>query len=201
MADLFQEPPNATELAPAEREGLLQTWITTRAELNVAEEQNNISGSAWARRRRSLDPNTLLSDKFAKSLHKRMFGDVWGWAGTYRVRESNIGVAPHFILVELQSVFDDAAYWIKNQTYGRDELSVRVHHRLVATHPFPNGNGRHTRLFADLLVERLGGEAFTWGRGKLADVGKIRTEYIAALKAADNHDIAPLLDFARQSAR
>ncbi len=197
MTDLFQEPSDATELAPAERDGLLQTWITTRAELNSAEEENILNGAVWARRRRSLDPHSMLTDEVTKSLHKQMFGDVWSWAGTYRVRESNIGVARHLIPVELQSLFNDAVYWIKNDAYARDELSVRVHHRMVATHPFPNGNGRHARLFADLLVERLGGEAFSWGRGSLSTVGELRTKYIAALKEADNHDIAPLLKFAR----
>lgn len=195
--DLFQEPPDATELAPAEREGLLQTWITTRAELNRAEEQNILDGANWARRSRAVQAIDLLNDDFAKSLHKQMFGDVWSWAGTHRQRESNLGVTPHQIQTDLRTLLDDARYWLKHRTYERDELAVRVHHRLVAIHPFPNGNGRHTRLMADLLVERLGGESFTWGGGGLSDIGQLRARYIAALKAADGHDIGPLLGFAR----
>jgi Fic-DOC domain mobile mystery protein B len=193
----FQEPPNATELSPIERDGLLQTWITTRAELNRAEEQNILGGARWARRRRAVEAIDLLSDDFAKSLHKQMFGDVWGWAGTYRHRESNLGIAPFQISIEVRTLFDDARYWLRHQTYERDEFSVRVHHRMVAIHPFPNGNGRHTRLLADLLVEQLGGESFSWGGGGLSDVGQLRATYIAALKAADGHDIASLLAFAR----
>jgi Fic-DOC domain mobile mystery protein B len=197
VTDLFQEPPDATALSPAEREGLLQTWITTRAELNRAEEENIASGANWARRRRAVDAIDLLSDDFSKLLHKQMLGDVWGWAGTYRLRETNIGISPPQIPIELRILFDDARYWLQYKTFSRDEFAVRVHHRLVVIHPFPNGNGRHTRLMADLLVERLGGESFTWGGGGLSDVGQLRASYIAALKAADSHDIGPLLGFAR----
>lgn len=196
MTDLFQEPPDATELSPSERDGLLQTWITTRADLNDAEAQNILNGASWARRRR-VDAMDFLSDEFAKTLHEKMFGEVWGWAGTYRSRESNLGIAPFQIPIAMRTVFDDGRYWLEHQTFERDEFAVRIHHRIVAIHPFPNGNGRHTRLLADLLVERLGGESFTWGRGTLRDSGEMRTTYIAALKAADGHDIGSLLDFAR----
>ena len=74
---------------------------------------------------------------------------------------------------------------------------VRLHHRLVVLHPFPNGNGRHSRLMADLLIERLGGTPFSWGDGSLAETGELRRRYVEALRAADNHDMEPLLAFAR----
>jgi Fic-DOC domain mobile mystery protein B len=82
-------------------------------------------------------------------------------------------------------------------TFPPDEIAIRLHHRLVAIHPFPNGNGRHARLLADLLVQRLGGQPFSWGSGSLADIGNLRARYVAALRAADSHDIGPLLAFAR----
>ncbi len=197
MTDLFQEPEDATDLSPDQRRDLRQTWITNRADLNKAEEQNILSGTIWARGRRSVNPADLLNDEFAKTLHKQMFGDVWSWAGKYRDRESNIGVKPHLISTEVPTLFSDARYWLKHETYEPDELATRIHHRLVAIHPFPNGNGRHTRLMADLLVERLGREPFSWGRGSLTEVSELRTSYVAALRAADNHDIEPLLRFAR----
>lgn len=197
MTDPFQEPDGATALSPEQRRGLLQTWITNRADLNTAEAQNILSGTAWARRRRGLKPQDILNDPYAKALHKQMFGDVWSWAGKYRERESNIGIKPHLISTEVAALFDDALYWLEHHTYEPDELAVRRHHRLVAIHPFPNGNGRHTRLVADLLVERLGREPFTWGRRSLAEVSQLRSSYVAALKAADNHTIEPLLKFAR----
>lgn len=197
MTDLFREPDDATPLEPQEREGLLQSWITYRRDLNEAEQENIVQGAAWARGRRRISIDSLLTDDFMRTLHKRMFGDVWRWAGTYRTTERNIGVPAYRIPLELISLLDDVRYWVDHQTYPREEIAIRFHHRLVAIHPFPNGNGRHARQAADILVGRLGGEPFSWGGGSLADVGELRARYVAALRAADNHDIGPLLEFAR----
>jgi Fic-DOC domain mobile mystery protein B len=196
MSDLFQEPDDATPLAPEERDALLQTWITDRDDLNEAEQENIVKGAAWAGRRRG-KPVDLLNEDFAKSLHKQMFGEVWQWAGSYRQTERNIGIEAYRIPAEMPAMFDDVRYWVEHETYPPDEIAVRLHHRLTAIHPWPNGNGRHGRLMADLLIQRLGGEVFTWGGGTLSDVDELRTRYVAALKAADNHDIGPLLEFAR----
>lgn len=197
MTDLFQEPEDATPLEPQEREGLLQTWITHRRDLNEAEEENIVEGAAWARGRRRLPLERMLSEDFMRTLHKRMFGDVWQWAGTFRATERNIGVQAYRIGMELASLLSDIRYWIEHKTFPPDEIAIRFHHRLVAIHPFPNGNGRQARLAADLLIERLGGDPFNWGGGSLPNVGEMRGRHVAALRAADNHDIAPLLEFAR----
>lgn len=197
MTDLFQEPDDATPLAPEEREGLRQSWITHRRDLNEAEQENIVKGAAWARRRRGITAVDLLDDRFVLELHKRMLGEVWKWAGSYRQTERNLGIEPYRIGVEVRALLDDVRYWIEHQTYPPDEIAVRLHHRLVAIHPFANGNGRHSRLMADLLAEKLGRPSFTWGGASLADEGELRARYIAALRAADNHDIGPLLAFAR----
>lgn len=126
-----------------------------------------------------------------------MFNDVWSWAGTYRQTERNIGIAPAKIPVQMPMMLDDIRYWVENKTCRPDEIAVRLHHRLTAIHPFPNGNGRHARQMADLLIEQLGQHTFSWGGDSLADGGTLRTKYITALQAADNHDIDPLLAFAR----
>ena len=194
MTDLFQEPEDATPLEPDERDGLLQSWITTRADLNVAEQDNIDAGAAWAFRQRRRDNATV---DFAMTLHKRMFGDVWNWAGTYRQTERNIGIDPARVAQEMAQLFDDVHYWVGHEIYLPDEIAVRLHHRLVFIHPFPNGNGRHARMMADLLIRRLGGQPFTWGGGSLADIGELRKSYIAALREADGHNIEPLLAFAR----
>ena len=197
MTDLFGEPDDATLLTPEEREGLLQSWITHRRDLNDAEQENILKGAVWARRARSTSPEALLNDAFIRALHKRLFGDVWKWAGRYRQTSRNIGIDAYRIQTELVALLDDVRYWVVNGIFPPDEIAVRLHHRLVAIHPFPNGNGRHARLMADLLIERLGGRSFTWGGGSLVDVGELRAAYIAALRAADDHDIGPLLTFAR----
>lgn len=201
MTDLFQEAHDATPLTPAERDGLKQSWITTRADLNEAEQANIVKGVAWAHRLRGRDAASLLADRFALDLHKRMFGDVWKWAGTYRTSERNLGIERYRIPAEVRTLFEDVRYQIEHKSYSPDEIAVRLHHRMVAIHPFANGNGRHTRLMADLLIQKLGGKPFSWGGGPLADESKLRGRYIAALKDADNHDIGALLAFARSDAK
>jgi Fic-DOC domain mobile mystery protein B len=198
MTDLFQEPDDATPLQPQDRQGLRQSWITSRQDINEVEEANIARGFAWARGRRSLKPDDILTTDFVRTLHKQMFGDVWSWAGDFRTRDVNIGnVQAHRITVDLPAMLDDVKYWAGHQTFAPDEIAVRLHHRLVEIHPFPNGNGRHARLMADLLVQRLGGQPFSWGSGSLKTVGELRKRYVEALKMADNHDIQPLIQFAR----
>jgi Fic-DOC domain mobile mystery protein B len=195
VSGLFQEADDATPLDPALRGDLLQTWITSHADLNEAEEENIVKGAVWGRGRRgNVD---ILTGDFVKSLHKRMFGEVWKWAGNYRQGELNIGIAPHLIAAQMPAMLDDVRYWVKHDTYPPDEIAARLHHRLTQIHGFPNGNGRTARMMADLLIERLGGESFSWGGGSLSDGGTLRDRYLAAVKAADNHDIQPLLVFMR----
>ena len=194
MTDLFDEPDDATPLTIEERSGLRQAHITYRSELNNAEQRNIIQAEDWALARRRRD---LLTDKFVKELHRRMLGDVWQWAGKFRTTERNIGIRFYEIPMALQQLLGDAKVWIEHQSYGHDEIAIRFHHRLVQIHPFPNGNGRHSRLMADLLMIQLGGDRFSWGSTNLQSVSEVRRRYIAALQAADNFDLRPLLEFAR----
>jgi Fic-DOC domain mobile mystery protein B len=196
MTDLFQQPDDATPLDPSLRGDLLQSWITSRADLNEAEEENIVKGAAWGHRRRGKAAD-LLTEHFVKTLHKQMFGEVWKWAGAYRQGELNIGIAPHLIVVQMPGMLDDVRYWAEYSPHPPDEIAARLHHRLTQIGAFLNGNGRHARMMADLLIERLGGQLFSWGRGSLADAGTLRGQYVAALKVADNHNIEPLLTFMR----
>jgi Fic-DOC domain mobile mystery protein B len=183
----------ATPLEPDERRQLIPTYITTRAQLNEAEQIGISEADAWAFTRK----RDVLTEKFLLNLHKRMFGKVWTWAGTLRKSERNIGVAAYRISTELRTTLDDVRYWTEHQTCSPDEIAVRFHHRLVWVHPFPNGNGRHARLAADLLAVALGRPRFSWGSTSLVEAASTRAQYVAALKAADGHDIEPLMKFAR----
>jgi Fic-DOC domain mobile mystery protein B len=191
--ELFQEPEDATPLTPEERADLIPAHIAYRAELNAAEQENIARGQDWALARK----RDLLSEKFIKSLHQRMLGDVWRWTGKFRTTERNLGIHYFEIPMAVRELLEDAKTWVEHKTYPPDQIAVRFHHRLVKIHPFPNGNGRHSRLMADLLVMRLGDERFTWGRANLQQAGDVRRQYIEALRAADNHDYEPLLSFAR----
>ena len=193
MDDLFVEPDDATPLTHDEKHGLIPAHIAYRRELNEVEQENIARGQDWALARR----RDILDERFLKALHRQMLGDVWKWAGTFRTSERNLGVPPYQVTIDLRQLLNEARGWIVFNSYGADELAVRFHHRLVSIHPFPNGNGRHARLAADLLVMQLGGDRFSWGRVNLQASGDVRRQYIAALRAADNHDIGPLLRFAR----
>jgi Fic-DOC domain mobile mystery protein B len=193
MIEPFDADERATPLKPEERNGLIPTHITLRSELNELEQQNIGAADRWtfARRRKVLD------EGFLRGLHRRMFNRVWRWAGKYRKTERNLGIASHRIETELHQIIQDTQYWIEHQSYPPDELAARFHHRLVAVHPFPNGNGRWSRLAADLLIVQLGGTRFTWGRAGLQVAGDVRRAYIDALHAADNHDLGLLIGFVR----
>ena len=149
----------------------------------------------WLEKRK---PNDILTHKFMKTLHRRMFGNVWKWAGEFRQSDKNIGSPWWRVPEDLSNLCGDVRVWLENKTFSPDETAVRFHHRLVLIHPFPNGNGRHGRLMADILIEEvLGGHRFSWGGANLTGKSDSRERYVRALRAADELDYGPLLVFAR----
>jgi len=190
---LAEQDDSATPLSAEEREGLIPSYISLRGELNEAEQANILEADAWAFARQ----RTVLDQRFLNTLHQRMYGNVWRWAGAYRKSQKNIGVEYYKIPTELRMLLDDCRYWLEHDTYPPDEIAARFHHRLVSIHCYPNGNGRHARLAADLLLISLERDRFSWGSANLIDAGATRAAYVAALRAADNHDYGPLLAFVR----
>lgn len=183
----------ATLLTDEERVELIPHWITLRAELNEAEQDNIVEALEWAFTRR----RNILDQRVLRELHRRMFGRVWRWAGSFRRTARNIGVDAYRIPADLGQLLDDCMFWVDNKSYEPDEIAVRFHHRLVQIHPFPNGNGRHARMATDLLLASMGRPRFSWGRTNLVDASQTRQQYIEALRAADGHDYRPLQDFIR----
>lgn len=190
---LIEHDAASTLLSPEERYGLIPSYITLRGELNEAEQQNILEADAWAFSRK----RNVLDETFLNRLHKRMFGNVWRWAGKYRQSQKNIGVEHYRIPTELRALLDDCRYWLEHETYAPDEIAVRFHHKLAWIHCYANGNGRHARLAADLLAISLERDRFSWGRANLLDAGATRAAYVGALRAADNNDYGPLLAFVR----
>lgn len=190
---LLEQDDASTPLSPDERAELILSYITQRRELNEAEQANIVEAELWALTRK----RDVLSERFLRQLHKRMFGKVWKWAGKIRQSERNIGVEPWRINTELAQLLSDTAFWIENGTYALDEIAARFHHRLVWIHPFANGNGRHARLTTDLLLIANGGERFTWGSVNLVDATATRRAYVDALRAADQHEMESLFAFVR----
>jgi Fic-DOC domain mobile mystery protein B len=182
-----------TELSEQDREGLLPSYVATRGDLFDAEQRN--IAEAMLRRRPTVDE--LLDDKYLRDLHREMFGRVWAWAGRYRILKTNIGFEPSAIPAAVHDLVADTRTWVEFGTYRVDELAVRFHHRLVALHPFPNGNGRHGRIATDFLVAALEADPFSWGSNLEIDTDHLRSAYVDALRSADGGNISKLLGFAR----
>lgn len=170
--------------------------LATKEELNEWERENILRAREWALRDRT-PALELAADGYIRKLHTRMFDQTWKWAGQYRRSEKNIGVAFHEIRERLMALCGDVGYWIENNTYPPDEIALRFHHRLVLIHPFPNGNGRHARLMADVLAIRFDRPGFSWGSANLVKEGEARARYLEAIRTADEGKIELLLQFAR----
>ena len=186
-----------TPLDEEEKEGLLIPSISTKAELDEFEQQNVEEAIQWVLGR-SLKAEAIFTERFVKSLHKRMYGNVWKWAGQFRRSDKNFGIDKWQIPMALRSLLEDALFWVKNETYAPDEIAIRFKHRIVSIHCFSNGNGRHSRLMADLIVDKIYKRSvFSWGAWSLSGKGEAREMYLKAVKAADEGDYRALLDFAR----
>lgn len=193
MAINFDYAPGATPLDPDEAAGLIPSHIANHAQLNEWEMVNILEGEHWAFSRKH---KNMLDSDFVRRLPKRMFGDTWRWAGTFRTTEKNIGIDPSQIPLALHNLCEDVKTQLAYKTYPLDGIAVRFSHRLVAIHPFANGNGRLSRTLADLLLVQHGAERFTWGAGAdLVTEGDVRQRYLDALRAADKRDYARLLAF------
>lgn len=186
-----------TLLEEEEKEGILVPTIATRGELDEFEQYNIEQAIFWSMSRR-FRSDLVFTERFVQTVHQQMYGLVWGWAGEFRKTNKNIGVDKWQIATELKYLLDDSAFWHAHTTYAPDELALRFKHRLVSIHCFPNGNGRHSRLMADIIISNLYQQpVFSWGAAGLTRKGEARSAYLAALKAADAGDIQPLLQFAR----
>ena len=197
MGLAFNQAEGQTPLEDEEREGLIIKSISTRQELDEFEQQN-IETAIGFLMGRSVTTDRLLSESFIKDLHFKMFGSVWNWAGKFRKTNKNIGVDKTIINTELKKLLDNCFYWINNKIFSEEEIAIRLKHRLVLIHPFPNGNGRFSRLLADIIMEKVFHKPiFSWGGMSFNSIADSRSNYIQALREADNGNYAPLLEFAK----
>lgn len=186
-----------TPIEEEEKEGLLIETISTKGELDEFEQLNIEEALQWVFSKK-FKPKQVLTEKFICDLHKRMYGNIWDWAGQFRKTDKNIGIDKHQIPMQLKILCDDTLFWIENNTYPPEEIAIRFKHRLVSIHCFPNGNGRHSRLMADIIIEKLfDKEPFSWGAYNLSEAGDTRKTYLKAVKLADVNEYQPLLDFAK----
>ena len=186
-----------TPLNEEEKEGILIKSITTHGELDEHEQLNIEKAIEWIIGLK-LEKERILTEEFIKTLHKKMLGKVWRWAGEFRRSEKNIGVKWINIGIDLRTLLDDTKFWIENKTFSPDEIAIRFKHRLVNIHCFPNGNGRHSRIMADIIIESVFGETiFTWNHSNMVKANETRAEYIKSIREADKGNIKRLINFAR----
>ncbi|MBK9388778.1 MAG: mobile mystery protein B [Bacteroidetes bacterium] len=187
-----------TPLDEDEKEGLLVKTISTKGELDEFEQLNIQSAIEWSLKTK-VGKKQFLTEDFLMLVHKKMFGEVWAWAGTKRKSNKNIGVDKTQISIEIRKLIDDCNFWIDHQSFTDEEIAIRFSHRLVKIHLFPNGNGRHSRLAADIMISKLFNRpVFSWGHSDLSKKNPIRKEYLDAIYKADNDDYKPLLEFAKK---
>jgi len=203
------EAPNAqnhhTILSDEEKAGL-RLPLNYKDELDEAEAANISRARSWAILRKTpVPPKRILTEEWINQLHVKMYGDIWVWAGKYRQSQKNIGIDWWMIPQGMRNLLDDANFWISDTSQSRlppDQIAIQFSHRAVQIHPFPNGNGRWSRLIADILVVGLGGKSFSWGSGSILEDNPLRKSYIDALHEADhNFEYGALIEFARSSAQ
>jgi Fic-DOC domain mobile mystery protein B len=193
----FNYKDGQTPLNEEEKEGLKIKSITTQGELDEFEQLNIEKAVEWTIHAK-LKPENILTEKFIKNLHKRMYSDVWKWAGEFRKTEKNIGIPWTQIGIELKNLLDDTKYWIENKTFPPEEIAIRFKHRIVSIHCFPNGNGRHSRMMADIIMESIfGNEIFSWHQSNMVKANETRNQYIKALREADIGNFKQLIEFAK----
>lgn len=197
MGLTFEYEDGQTPLSEEEKEGLLAKTISTHGELDELEQANIERAMLWVKGK-NFNKEEVLSEAFIKKLHKKMFGEVWGWAGSFRRSEKNIGVRWVMIGIELKKLLDNTLFLINNEVLSADEIAVDFKHKLVNIHCFPNGNGRHSRMMADIIIEKIYEESvFSWNSSNMVKADETRKNYIAAIREADGGDIGPLIEFAR----
>jgi len=193
----LQYKDGQTPLDEEEKEGIKIKSITTQGELDEFEQLNIEKAIEWTIHA-NLKAERILTEKFIKYLHKKMYHEVWKWAGEFRKTNKNIGINWTQIGVELKTLIDDTKYWVENKTFSPEEIAIRFKHSIVAIHCFPNGNGRHSRLMADIIIESIfENEIFSWHKSNMVKANETRKAYIKALREADSGNIEPLMKFAR----
>ncbi len=196
--------PGETPLTEEDLLGLKLPLVNNRAQLSAVEGPNILSAKQWALKSRRSRLPEMLTVEYMQELHRRMLGDVWQWAGKIRSiqLQNAFASAVPYIRSDLQGLYHDAMeYWLPDKSMSPDEVALRIHHRVVKIHPFQNGNGRHSRLLADLVLEKHFGVApFTWGgNAELGNTDPHRQIYLDGLKVADKGNYGPLMQLCRAS--
>lgn len=192
----FIDRDGSTPLDHDQIKGIRFSHLTTMGELDELEDINIQKGLEWLNHQKTDD---YLSMEFLCKLHEKLFGDVWKWAGKFRTVEVNISkYRPYDIGPQLKNFFEDVKLWIDHGKMSWDEISAEMHHRLVSIHPFPNGNGRTTRIFTEYVQKRNKQPVTNWKASLNHKPDERRKNYIKALQSADKEDFSLLIEFMKE---
>lgn len=189
----FVYAEGATPFNQDDADKLIPQHITTQEQLNEWEQLNITMAERWLF---SQNRKNIITLDFIVKLHKKMFDKTWKWAGKFRQHQTNIGVPAYEIITSIKILCDDTQFWIEHKTFSEKEIAVRFHHRLVQIHPFPNGNGRLSRMMADIILYQMKKQRLSWGRISLTDASITRGNYLKSLRQADKGNYSTLLEFA-----
>ena len=190
---LFKDRDGQTPLPEDLQKGLIPKHIQTIGELNEYEEDNIFDGLVWL----SKYSGNHLDHVFWIKLHKRLFDQVWKWAGEIRAHELNNPDfnAPHQIRPNLKELEQDIQFWIQNESYPEREIAARFHEKIETIHPFANGNGRFGRIITEYICERETFEIPKWGDCLKNEPEARRKTYIQGLTSARrDHDYKSLIE-------
>lgn len=193
MSPAPSRPHDHDALRPDEIDALVPTFVATRDDVAIAEQANIEAATRWAfGRRRVAEPHVLMSVEFADDLHRRMFGDVWRWAGEHSPDRTVTGVLPDRIRPRLESAFKNAHYWHDHQLGTPEERAVRLHDALVKIRPYRVGNRRHARFLADLYLHVAGRQRLSWSLDPDGTAGISGAEVATETSAASRADLNAL---------
>lgn len=196
MGLIFEYIEGQTPIDEDEKNDLKVRGLTLKSELDELEQVNIEESIKWSLKL-TLSIEEIICEQFVKELHQKMYGKVWKWAGKFRSTNKNIGVDKYSIGIELRQLCDDFNYWHSHDIYLPKERAIRFKHRIVQIHCFPNGNGRHSRLIADIIMSKIYKEDFFHWRGtrNLTEASDIRSDYLFALREADKGNFEHLMQF------
>lgn len=130
-------------------------------------------------------PPGRISVLHLKRWHRRWLGNVYDWAGQYRtvnMSKDGFPFAPAAQLPRLMQLFDSD--YLSRYTPCKDmtaeelvEAIAVIHVEFILMHPFREGNGRISRLLADVMAVQGGREPLdysSWERNKASYVGAIQ---------------------------
>lgn len=139
-----------------------------------------------------------------RSWHRRWFGNIYEWAGeerTVNISKGGFMFAPSAQLLKLLNDFDTnyLARYTPCVGMSKEQLIEAIaitHVELILIHPFREGNGRLSRLLADVMAVQAGYKPLdyqSWEQNK--------TQYISAIHSGMSMNYEPMKYWVNEALR